>query len=77
MELVQTELLDRLKVVNRVQVQKVHRQMLSRRLDKATDKAPTVIITLASVHNKLMVLRARKSLQGTQLGLNEDLTPAQ
>jgi hypothetical protein len=45
-------------------------------LDKAIDKAPTVIITLASVHDKLMVLRARKGLQGTQLGLNEDLTPA-
>jgi hypothetical protein len=39
MELVQTELLDRLKVA------------------------------------KLIVLRARKGLQGTQLGLDEDLTP--
>ncbi len=77
MELVQTELLDRLKVVDHVQVQKVHRQMSSRRLDKATDKAPTIIITLASVHDKLTVLHARKGLQGTQLGLDEDLTPAQ
>ncbi len=77
MELVQTELLDKLKVADRVQVQKVHRQMPSGRLDKATDKAPAIIITLASVHNKLMVLRARKGLQGTQLGLNEDLTPTQ
>jgi tRNA G10 N-methylase Trm11 len=76
MELVQTELLDRLKVVDRVQVQKVHRQMLSGRLDKATDKAPVVIITLASVHDKLTVLHARKGLQGTQLGLDKDLTPA-
>jgi len=77
MELVQTELLDRLKVANRVQVQKVHRQMPSGRLDKATDKAPAVIITLASIHDKFMMMRARKGLQGTQLGLNEDLTPAQ
>jgi hypothetical protein len=77
MELVQTKLLDRLKVVDRVQVQKVHRQMPSGRLDKATDKAPAVIITLASVHDKLTVLRACKGLQGTQLGLDEDLTPAQ
>jgi predicted secreted hydrolase len=46
-------------------------------LDKAIDKAPAVIITLASVHDKLTVLRARKGLQGTQLGLDEDLTPAQ
>jgi hypothetical protein len=60
-----------------VQVQKVHRQMPSGRLDKAIDKAPVVIITLASVHDKLTVLRARKGLQGTQLGLDEDLTPAQ
>ncbi len=77
MELVQTELLDRLKVVDRVQVQKVHRQMPSGRLDKVTDKAPAVIITLASVHDKLTVLRTRKGLQGTQFGLDEDLTPAQ
>ncbi len=62
MELVQTELLDRLKVADRVQVQKVHQQMPSGRLDKATDKAPTVIIMLASVHDKLTVLRARKGL---------------
>jgi hypothetical protein len=75
-ELVQRELLDKLKVTNRVQVQKVHQQMSSGRLDKATDKALTVIITLASVHDKLTVLRACKGLQGTQLGLNEDLTPA-
>jgi hypothetical protein len=40
MELMQTKLLDRLKVADRVQVQKVHRQMLSGRLDKAIDKAP-------------------------------------
>ncbi len=77
MELVQTELLDRLKVVDRVQVQKVHQQMPSKRLDKAVDKEPAVIIMLASVHDKFMVLHARKGLQGTQLGLNEDLTPAQ
>jgi hypothetical protein len=51
--------------------------MPSGQLDKATNKAPTVIITLASVHDKLTVLRARKGLQGTQLGLDEDLTPAQ
>jgi hypothetical protein len=51
--------------------------MPSGRLDKATDKAPVVIITLASVHNKLTVLRVRKGLQGTQLGLDEDLTPTQ
>jgi hypothetical protein len=60
--LVQTELLDRLKVANRVQVQKVHRQMPSGRLHKATDKAPTVIITLTSVHDKLTVVCARKGL---------------
>jgi len=77
MELVQTELLDRLKVADCVQVQKVQRQMPSGRLDKATDKAPAVIIMLASVHDKLTVLRARKGLQGSQLGLDEDLTPAQ
>jgi hypothetical protein len=65
MELVQMELLDRLKVADRVQVQKVHRQMSSRRLDKATDKALAIIITLASVHDKLTVVRARKGLQGT------------
>jgi predicted secreted hydrolase len=47
------------------------------RLDKAINKAPIVIITLASVYNKLTVLRARKGLQGTQFGLDEDLTPAQ
>jgi len=46
------------------------------RLDKATNKAPAVIITLASIHDKLTVLCARKGLQGTQLGLNEDSTPA-
>jgi hypothetical protein len=46
-------------------------------LDKATDKAPAVIITLASIHDKLTVLRVRKGLQGIQLGLNEDLTPTQ
>jgi hypothetical protein len=51
--------------------------MLSGRLDKATNKAPIVIIMLALVHNKLTVLRARKGLQGTQLGLDEDLTPTQ
>ncbi len=56
------ELFDRLKVADRVQVQKVHRQMPSGRLDNATDKAPAVIITLASVHDKLTVLHARKSL---------------
>ncbi len=77
MELVQTELLDMLKVADRVQVQKVHRQMLSVRLDEAIDKASAVIITLASVHDKLTVLHARKGLQGTQLGLDEDLSPAQ
>jgi hypothetical protein len=77
MELVQTELLDRLKVVDRVQVQKVQRQMPSGRLDKATDKIPTVIIMLASVHDKLTVLRPCKGLQGSQLGLDEDLTPVQ
>ncbi len=71
------ELLDRLKVADRVQVQKVHRQMPSGRLDKAIDKAPAIIITLASVHDKFTVLRARKGLQGTLLGLDEDLTPAQ
>jgi hypothetical protein len=32
---------------------------------------------LASVHDKFTVLHARKGLQGTQLGLDEDLTPAQ
>jgi len=64
MELLQMELLDRLKVVDHVQVEKVHRQMPSGRLDKAIDKAPAVIITLASVHDKLMVLHARKGLQG-------------
>jgi hypothetical protein len=58
-------------------VQKVHRQMPLGRLDKATDKAPAVIITLASVHDKLTVLRTRKGLQGTRLGLDEDLTPTQ
>ncbi len=47
------------------------------RLDKATNKALAVIITLASVQDKLTVLRARKGLQGTQLGLDEDLTPTQ
>jgi len=77
MELVQTELLDRLKVVDCVQVQKVHRQMPLGRLDKAIDKAPAIIITLASIHDKLTVLRACKGLEGTQLGLDEDLTPAQ
>jgi hypothetical protein len=51
--------------------------MLSRRLDKATDKALAAIITLASVHDKFTVLRAHKGLQGTQLGFDEDLTPAQ
>jgi hypothetical protein len=29
------------------------------------------------VHDKLTVLRIRKGLQGIQLRLNEDLTPAQ
>jgi hypothetical protein len=62
MKLVQTELLDRLKVANRAHVQKVQRQMLSGRLDKAIDKAPAVIITFASVHDKLTVLRAHKVL---------------
>jgi len=51
--------------------------MSSRQLDKATDKAPVVIIMLASVHDKLTVLRARKGLQSTQLGFAEDLTLAQ
>jgi hypothetical protein len=51
--------------------------MPSGRLDKATDKALAVIITLASIHNKLTVLCARKGLQGTQLGFNKDLTLAQ
>jgi hypothetical protein len=51
--------------------------MPSGRLDKATYKAPTVIITLTSVHDKLTVLCSRKGLQGTQLGLDEDLIPAQ
>jgi hypothetical protein len=77
MELVQTKLLDKLKVADRVQVQKVHRQMPLGRLDKATNKAQQNIITLASVHDKLTVLRARKGLQGTQLGLDKDLTPTQ
>jgi hypothetical protein len=77
MELVQIKLLDRLKVANRVQVQKVHRQMPSGRLDKAIDKALAVIITLALVHDKLTVLRACKGLQGTQLRLDEDLTLVQ
>jgi hypothetical protein len=77
MELVQTELLDRLKVADRVQVHKVHQQMPSRQLDRATDKALAIIITLASVHDKLTVLHARKGLQGTQIGLDEDLTLAQ
>jgi hypothetical protein len=77
MELVQTKSLDRLKVTDSVQVQKVHRQLSSGRLDKATDKASAIIITLASVHDKLTVLRACKGLQGTQLGFNEDLTLAQ
>ncbi len=49
--------------------------MPSWRLDKATDKAPAVIITLASVHDKLTVMHARKGLQGTQLGFDEDLIP--
>ncbi len=52
-------------------------QMPSGWLDKAIDKALTVIITLASVHNKFTVLRACKGLHGTQLGLDEDLTLAQ
>jgi len=47
------------------------------RLDKATDKAPVVIIMLALVHDKLTMLRARKGLRGTQVGLDEDLTLAQ
>ncbi len=64
MELVQTELLDRLKVADCVQVQKVHRQMPSGRLDKATNKAPVVIIKLASVHDKLMMLLACKRPRG-------------
>jgi hypothetical protein len=51
--------------------------MPSGQLDKAIDKAPAVIITLALVHDKLTVLHARKGLQGTRLGLNEDLTPAE
>jgi predicted secreted hydrolase len=51
--------------------------MPSGRLDKATDKALAVIITLASVQDKLTMLRAHKGLQGIQLGLDEDLTPAQ
>jgi hypothetical protein len=50
--------------------------MPSGRLDKATDKALAIIITLASVHDKFTVLCVRKGLQGTQLGLDEDLTPA-
>jgi hypothetical protein len=77
MELVSTGLLDKLKVADYVQVQKVHWQMLSGRLDKATNKALAIIITLASVHDKFTVLHACKGLQGTQLGLDEDLTPAQ
>jgi hypothetical protein len=77
MELVQTGLLDRMKVADRVQVQKVHWQMPSRQLDKATDKAPVIIITLASTHDKLTVLHAHKGLQGTQLGLDANLTSAQ
>jgi hypothetical protein len=32
---------------------------------------------LASIHDKLTVLRVCKGLQGTQLGLDEDLTPVQ
>jgi hypothetical protein len=36
--------------------------MPSGQLDKATDKAMTVIITLASIHDKLTMLRARKGL---------------
>jgi hypothetical protein len=59
MELMQMELLDRLKVVDRVQV---HQQMPLGRLDKATNKTPAIIITLASVHDKLIVLRTRKGL---------------
>ncbi len=55
----------------------VHRQMLSGQLDRATDKAPAIIITLALVHDKLTVLCARKGLQGIQIGLDEDLTPTQ
>jgi hypothetical protein len=51
--------------------------MPSGRLDKATDKALAIIMMLASVHDKLTVLRARKGLQGSQLGLDEDLTLAQ
>jgi hypothetical protein len=39
--------------------------MPSKRLDKAVDKEPAVIIMLASVHDKFMVLHARKGLQGT------------
>jgi len=46
-------------------------------LDRAIDKALAIIITLASVHDKFTVLRARKGLQGTQIGLDENLTPAQ
>jgi hypothetical protein len=51
--------------------------MLSGRLDKAIDKAPAIIITLALVHDKPTVLCARKGLQGTQLGLDKDPTFAQ
>jgi hypothetical protein len=51
--------------------------MLSGRLDKAIDKAPAVIITLALIHDKLTVMRARKGLQGTRLGFDEELTPVQ
>jgi hypothetical protein len=51
--------------------------MPSRQLDKATDKAPTFIITSASVHDKLTVLCVCKGLQGTQLGFDKDLTPAE
>jgi hypothetical protein len=51
--------------------------MPSGQLDKATDKASVIIIMLASVHDKFTVLRNRKGLQGIQLGLDEDLTPAQ
>jgi len=36
--------------------------MPSWQLDRATDKAPAIIIMLASVHDKLTVLRARKGL---------------
>jgi hypothetical protein len=51
MELVQTKLLDRLKVADRVHVQKVHRQMPSGRLDKATDSHHHANIDTRQAHD--------------------------